>query len=82
YCTADVDADWNMGATGWHITVDGDAPLEVDLIFPVPLERMREMAPAYTANRAVNAVPHVIAAEPGIRTSLDLPQITAAPVRG
>jgi len=29
----------------------------------------------YTANRAVNAVPHVCAAPPGIRSTLDLPQI-------
>jgi hypothetical protein len=29
----------------------------------------------YTANRAVNAVPYVCAAAPGIRTTTDLPQI-------
>ncbi|MGV0783590.1 hypothetical protein [Mycolicibacterium sp. XJ775] len=33
--------------------------------------------PGYTANRAVNAVPFVCAAEPGIRSTLDLPQIVA-----
>ena len=35
-------------------------------------------APGYTANRAVNAVPVVCAAEPGIRTTVDLPQVIAA----
>jgi len=33
--------------------------------------------PGYTANRAVNAVPFVCAAAPGIRATLDLPQIVA-----
>jgi 2,4-diaminopentanoate dehydrogenase len=43
----------------------------------VPLERMGATSPGYTANRAVNAVPFVCAAPPGIRTSVDLPQIIA-----
>jgi hypothetical protein len=38
---------------------------------------MGEMSPGYTAHRAVNAVPYVCAAEPGIRTTVDLPQIIA-----
>ncbi|MDT5391073.1 MAG: hypothetical protein QOE04_4714, partial [Mycobacterium sp.] len=48
-------------------------PLEVDLRMPIPLERMAEISPAYTANRAVNAVPYVCAASPGIATTVDLP---------
>jgi hypothetical protein len=36
---------------------------------------MGEMTPGYTANRPVNAVPYVCAAAPGIRTTVDLPQI-------
>ena len=32
------------------------------------------MTPGYTANRAVNAVPVVCAAAPGIRTTVDLPR--------
>ena len=39
--------------------------------------RMAATTPAYTANRAVNTVPAVCAAAPGIRSSLDLPQIVA-----
>ena len=38
---------------------------------------MAATSPAYTANRAVNAVPFVCAAPPGIRTTIDLPQILA-----
>jgi 4-hydroxy-tetrahydrodipicolinate reductase len=35
------------------------------------------MSPGYTANRAVNAVAVVCAAPPGIRTTIDLPQVVA-----
>jgi 4-hydroxy-tetrahydrodipicolinate reductase len=55
--------------------VQGDAPLDVELRFAVPLATMGEWTPGYTANRAVNAVPVVCAATPGIRTTVDLPQI-------
>ncbi len=75
YCTTDIDVDWDMQATGWHISIDGDAPLDIEMRFPIPLERMSETAPNYTANRAVNAVHAVHSAAPGIRTSLDLPLI-------
>ena len=47
------------------------------LPFPFPIEEMAERSPGYTANRAVNAVPVVCAAAPGIRTTVDLPQIIA-----
>lgn len=55
----------------------GDAPLDVDLRFRVPLDRMAAMSPLHTANRAENAVPFVCAAAPGIRYTADLPQIVA-----
>ena len=77
YCTSDLDPAWDVRATGWHVFVDGDAPLDIDLRFAVPIERMGEVSPGYTANRAVNAVPFVCAAPPGIRTTADLPQIIA-----
>jgi hypothetical protein len=75
YCTDALDPAWPVRATGWHVQVDGDAPLDVDLRFTYPAERAGEMTPGYTANRAVNAVPYVCAAPPGIRTTADLPQI-------
>ncbi|WP_433152833.1 NAD(P)H-dependent amine dehydrogenase family protein [Actinomadura nitritigenes] len=78
YCTAELDPAWDVRATGWHIAVDGDAPLDIDMRFPVPIERMAAVSPAYTANRAVNAVHAVCAAPPGIRTTVDLPHILAA----
>jgi 4-hydroxy-tetrahydrodipicolinate reductase len=39
---------------------------------------MASASPGYTANRAVNTVAFVCAAEPGIRSVLDLPQIVPA----
>lgn len=78
YCTSDLEPAWDLGATGWHVTVDGDAPLDVDIRMPIPLDRMAAVSPAYTANRAVNAVPLVCAAPPGIQSTLDLPPIIAA----
>jgi hypothetical protein len=43
----------------------------------IPLEQMAATTPGYTANRAVNAVPIVCEAAPGIRTTVELPQIIA-----
>lgn len=77
YCTTDLDPAWDCGATGWRLTVDGDAPLDVEMRFRVPLERMAATSPGFTAHRAVNAVPVVCAAPPGIRTTVDLPQVVA-----
>jgi 4-hydroxy-tetrahydrodipicolinate reductase len=77
YCTTEIDPSWDLRPTGWHVAVEGDAPLDIDLLFPVTLEEMGAVTPGYTANRAVNAVPYVCAAAPGIRTTFDLPQIVA-----
>jgi 2,4-diaminopentanoate dehydrogenase len=77
YCTTDLEPAWDLRPTGWRLTVDGDAPLDVEMRFPTPLEHMASVTPGYTANRAVNAVVPVCAAAPGIRTTADLPNITA-----
>ncbi len=77
YCTTELDADWDLRATGWRLFVAGDAPLDVEMRLAVPLEDMGEWSPGYTAHRAVNAVPVVCAATPGIRTTVDLAQIIA-----
>jgi len=77
YCTTDLDVSWDLRPSGWHVEVEGDTPLDVDIRIPVPLERMAAVSPGYTAHRAVNAVRFVCAAPPGIRTSVELPQIIA-----
>ena len=71
FCTAELEEDWDLRTTGWRVTVEGDAPMNIEIAFPGPLDQMA----GYTANRAVNAVPAVCAAPPGIRTTVDLPQI-------
>jgi len=78
YCTTDVEPAWELRPTGWRVRVHGDAPFDVDLPFPVPVEELGGFTPAYTANRPVNAIPYVCAAAPGILVTADLPPITPA----
>jgi 4-hydroxy-tetrahydrodipicolinate reductase len=78
YLTPDLDPAWDVGPTGWRVRVRGDAPLDLDLPFPIPLDDLADFTPAYTANPAVNAVPFVCAARPGILSTHDLPPITPA----
>jgi 4-hydroxy-tetrahydrodipicolinate reductase len=75
YLTPEVDPAWDLRATGWHVVVEGDTPLDVEIHFPVPPDEWAATSPGLTAHRPVNAVPYVCAAEPGIRTSTELPQI-------
>lgn len=77
YCTTDLDRSWDLRDTGWRLTVDGDAPLDVTIRFPVPAENTAAVYPSYTANRAVNAVPWVCEAPAGIRTTTDLPHVVS-----
>ena len=76
YCTTDIDPQWDLRPTGWRVRVRGDAPLDVELPFPIPVEDLAAWTPAYTANRPVNAIPFVCAAPPGILLTTDLPPIT------
>ena len=75
YLTPDVDPAWDLRETGWHVLLEGDTPLDVDIHFPVPSEEWAATSPGLTAHRPVNAIPYVCAADPGIRTSTELPQI-------
>jgi len=77
YCSTEIDADWDLREGGWRVTVAGDCSLDIDIRLAIPLERMAETTPGYTANRAVNAVPVVCEARPGVRTTIDLPQVIA-----
>jgi 4-hydroxy-tetrahydrodipicolinate reductase len=82
YCTTDLDPSWEFAApespAAWRVRVHGDAPLDVAITFPVPLDDWSEHSPALTANPPVNAVPYVCAARPGILRTSDLPPITLA----
>jgi 4-hydroxy-tetrahydrodipicolinate reductase len=75
YCATEVEPAWDLRGTGWRVVVDGDTPLDVSIGFPVEPERYADTTPNFTANRPVNAIRYVVAAEPGIRTTAELPQV-------
>lgn len=75
YCTREIEEDWDLRETGWRVQVAGDAPLDIQIRNPVRPEDLGSVAPNKTPNRAVNAVPYVCDAPPGIRTTADLPHI-------
>ncbi len=78
YCTLELDPSWTLQSTGWRVNVEGDTPLDVSINFPIGLDRMAEVAPGFTAHRAINSVSVVCAAAPGIATTVDLPNVVAA----
>ncbi len=79
FCTTDLDKDWNIRENGWRVQLEGDTPFDIYIGLPADCtpEEMPLVMAGYTAQRAVNAVPYVCAAAPGIRTSAELPQIIA-----
>ena len=46
YLTNDVDPAWDLRETGWHVLVEGDPPLDVDIRFPVPADEWATTSPA------------------------------------
>jgi 4-hydroxy-tetrahydrodipicolinate reductase len=75
YCSRDIAEPWDLRESGWHVLVEGDTPLDVSIRYPIPMEQFAAMTPGLTAHRAVNAVPVVCGAAPGIRTTAELPQV-------
>jgi len=89
----DIDADWldRANGEGYFMEVTGDPPVRVALAGVHPdgtatLEEVQKRNPGMvaTAIHCVSAIPYVCAAEPGIRTYLDLPLVAgrAAPRLG
>lgn len=73
YCTRDIDREgWDLGDTGWRVRLEGDPPLDIRISFPCSEQDWPHTSPGLTAYPAVNAIPAVCAAEPGIRTSADM----------
>ena len=58
----DVEPDWGLQPTGWRIRIHGDAPFDLSMPFPVPLDDLASFVPAFNANGPVNAIPYVCAA--------------------
>jgi hypothetical protein len=59
----------------YRITIEGDPDIVCEMAAGDP-EHASPGAMVATAMRAVNAVPYLVAAEPGLRTALDLPITT------
>jgi hypothetical protein len=72
FCTPHLDPDWNIGGERWLFTTKGDAPMQVRVTYGRTDEGYSEHLAGYTAHPAVNAIPYVVDAEPGIRTFFDL----------
>jgi 4-hydroxy-tetrahydrodipicolinate reductase len=75
YCSMDIDANWPLREVGWRVEVKGDTPMNVDIHFPIAKEDMVATLAGYTAHRPINAIPAVVAAPPGMVSSVDLPQV-------
>jgi len=75
YVTTDIEHDWDLRESGWRVETEGDTPLKVEITYPVAPEDYAAFTPGLTAHRPINAIPAVCAAVPGIRTTVDLPQI-------
>jgi 2,4-diaminopentanoate dehydrogenase len=73
FCTPHLDPDWNISGEGWLFTSRGDAPMQVRVTYGRTDEGYSEHLAGYTAHPAVNAIPYVVDAKPGIRTIFDLP---------
>jgi len=81
YCTDELEPGWDLRPTGWRVRVRGDASLDVEIGFPIPVDDLASFTPALTANRPVNAIPLVCDAPPGILSTADLPPITPGRLR-
>ena len=75
FVATDVEPDWGLQPTGWRIRIHGDAPIDMSMPFPVPLDDLADYVPAFNANGPVNAIPYVCAARPGFLTTEDLPHM-------
>lgn len=82
YVAREVEPDWDLQPTGWRIRIHGDAPLDLRMPFPVPLDELAAVVPAFNANGPVNAIPYVCGARPGILTTEDLGYILPRGPRG
>jgi hypothetical protein len=78
YVTTELEPAWDLRGTGWRVQVLGDTPLDVEIRFPVEPDRYPQVSPGFTAHPAVNAVSVVCEADPGVRTTFDLPRVIPA----
>ena len=75
YAARKIDQDWKLRENGWRLTIEGTTPIEINVTFPVSGAALSPAMAGITAYRVINAVPYVCAAEPGIRSTHELPNI-------
>ena len=69
----DADApDWPRG-NGYRIVIDGEPSLKLEVELSSPVGDHNHAGCLATAMHVLNAIPHVVAAPPGVLTLLDLP---------
>jgi 4-hydroxy-tetrahydrodipicolinate reductase len=77
----DLCPEWPQPAQpggSYRVEITGEPSYAMDLCLSSPNGDHNHAGLVATAMRVVNAVPAVVAAEPGIRTTLDLPLITGS----
>jgi hypothetical protein len=77
----DLRPDWQQPASGggsYRVEIIGEPSYAVDIVPSSGYGDHNQAAIAGAAGRIVNAIPAVIAAPPGIRTTMDLPFITGS----
>jgi 2,4-diaminopentanoate dehydrogenase len=75
----DLRPDWAQPASGggsYRVEITGEPSYAVDIVPSSRKGDHNHAAIAGAAGRVVNAIPAVLAAPPGIRTTLDLPLVT------
>jgi 4-hydroxy-tetrahydrodipicolinate reductase len=76
YITTNVEADWDLRASGWRLMIEGETPICVEITHPsMTPEKYSTAMAGQTGYRVVNSVPLICAASAGIRTSVELPVI-------
>lgn len=75
----DLAPDWPRPLRGdaYRVVIEGDPRLECEFEFSAEQGSHLDGGFAITAMRAVNAIPAVVASEPGVKSVFDLPPITA-----
>ena len=77
----DLRPDWQQPAAGggsYRIEITGEPSYAVDIVPSSRYGDHNQAAISGAAGRIVNAIPAVVAAPPGIRTTLDLPFVTGS----
>ena len=73
----DLDPNWGYGHIKYSVIIDGLPSMKVEFAptTPHPTGDEGYWGRIWTAMNAVNAIPAIVAAEPGIKTHLDLPPV-------